>query len=76
MFLSRIANTVPERGDLARINGASTSLACLSRSIGPIITGRLYAVGLNAGYVGIPFWLLGGVSSFAFLQSATLKDHA
>ncbi|KAI0448900.1 major facilitator superfamily domain-containing protein [Xylaria acuta] len=60
---------------LARVNGASASFPCLARSAGPLVTGKLFAVGLNVGYVGIEFWTLSAVASAGAVESWFLRDR-
>ncbi|KAK8034524.1 NACHT and WD domain-containing protein [Apiospora rasikravindrae] len=75
LMLQSIANTASSKDSLARINGASASFSCLSRSLGPIVTGELFTVGLTTGYVGIAFWVLAFVASMGYMESFLLRDH-
>ncbi|KAI0015214.1 major facilitator superfamily domain-containing protein [Xylariomycetidae sp. FL0641] len=70
-----ISDTAPAKVFLARINGAAASFSCLSRSVGPLVTGKLFEVGLHAGYVGMAFWVLGGVALGGAIESLLLRDH-
>ncbi|KAI0383261.1 major facilitator superfamily domain-containing protein [Hypomontagnella monticulosa] len=68
-------NTASSRDFLARINGASASASCLSRSLGPILTGKLFAIGLGIGQVAIAFWTLSAIALLGFVESFFLKDQ-
>ncbi|KAH9907803.1 major facilitator superfamily domain-containing protein [Xylariomycetidae sp. FL2044] len=70
-----ISDTAPARDFLARINGAAASLSCLSRSIGPIVSGKLLEVAFHRGFAGVAFWTLGGVALMGGVESLLLKDH-
>ena len=71
----RVASVVPGKDVLARVNGASASFACLARSVGPVVTGKLLAVGLDLGYAGIAFWTLGAVALLGMTESLVLRDR-
>ncbi|KAL2022193.1 hypothetical protein VTK56DRAFT_6022 [Thermocarpiscus australiensis] len=70
-----ITNTSPSRQALARINGAAASLGCLARSVGPLLSGKLFAASLQSGYLQIPFWTLGAVALVGAVESTFLLDH-
>lgn len=72
---NRITNTSPSSQALAKINGAAASLGCLARSVGPLLTGKLFALGLREGYLQIPFWTLGAVAVLGGLEALLLKDY-
>lgn len=69
-----ISATTPRSEFLARVNGASASFSCLARSVGPLATGKLFAVGLDVGYMGIAFWTLSAVASAGAGESWFLED--
>ncbi|KMU86789.1 hypothetical protein CIHG_04578 [Coccidioides immitis H538.4] len=60
----------------SRINGVAASFGCLARSIGPLISGRLFKWGIQEGYIGIAFWTLSTVAFIGALESFFLLDHA
>lgn len=72
---NRITNTAPSPSFLATINGTAASLGCLARTLGPVISGPLFRLGLQAGYVGLPFWTLGVVSGIGLVISQFLRDY-
>lgn len=65
----------PTKTLLARVNGASASFSCLARSLGPIVAGKIFALGLEQGYAGIAFWTLGVVALIGALESMVLREH-
>lgn len=71
----RITNTVPSPIYLATVNGAAASLGCLARTLGPAVSGPLFRLGLQTGYVGLPFWLLGAITGLGGIVSLYLVDH-
>ncbi|KFY49161.1 hypothetical protein V495_00680 [Pseudogymnoascus sp. VKM F-4514 (FW-929)] len=71
-----ITNTVPSSMYLAKVNGAAASLGCLARTLGPVVSGPLFRLGLQTGYVGLPFWLFGAVTGLGGIVSLYLTDHA
>ncbi|KFY29274.1 hypothetical protein V493_02449 [Pseudogymnoascus sp. VKM F-4281 (FW-2241)] len=71
-----IRNTVPSPIYLATVNGAAASLGCLARTLGPAVSGPLFRLGLQTGYVGLPFWLLGVVTGLGGIVSLYLVNHA
>ncbi|KAH8160069.1 hypothetical protein CIB48_g8178 [Xylaria polymorpha] len=50
------ANSAPSNLVLGTINGVAASSASLCRAFGPIISGILYAIGLESGYSGLAWW--------------------
>ncbi|OBT64777.1 hypothetical protein VE03_06520 [Pseudogymnoascus sp. 23342-1-I1] len=57
-----LANTAPSLLLLGTINGAASSTASFCRGLGPIISGSLYALGLEVGYFGLVWWFTAFVS--------------
>ncbi|KAI1752608.1 MFS general substrate transporter [Xylaria castorea] len=51
-----IADSAPSKLVLGTINGVAASSASLCRAFGPIISGILYAIGLESGYSGLAWW--------------------
>lgn len=73
--MCRLTNTVPSPIYLATVNGAAASLGCLARTLGPAVSGPLFKLGLQIGYVGLPFWLLSVVTGLGGIVSLYLVDH-
>lgn len=48
---------------LGTLNGVATSISAVGRAIGPAIEGWTFSVGLNLGYVILPWWTLAGIAA-------------
>lgn len=65
-----LANAAPSKQVLGTINGIAASTASLCRALGPMLSGALYAVGLQTGYSGLAWWFSGLVTiAGAYLSS-------
>ncbi|KAI1738876.1 MFS general substrate transporter [Xylaria scruposa] len=51
-----LTESAPSKLVLGTINGVAASTASLCRAFGPIISGILYAIGLESGYSGLAWW--------------------
>ncbi|KAI0553456.1 MFS general substrate transporter [Xylaria curta] len=51
-----LTESAPSKLVLGTINGVAASSASLCRAFGPIISGILYAIGLESGYSGLAWW--------------------
>ncbi|KAI9772141.1 MAG: hypothetical protein M1839_002553 [Geoglossum umbratile] len=69
-----ITNSSPSPLYLATINGRAASLGCLARTLGPIVSGPLFRLGLRVGYIGLPFWALGGIAGVGLVVSYFSDD--
>ena len=54
-----ITNSAPTTLTLGTINGVAASTASLCRALGPIVSGLLYSMGMEAGYSGLSWWVTG-----------------
>ncbi|OKL56004.1 hypothetical protein UA08_08670 [Talaromyces atroroseus] len=75
-----LANTVSSPNVLGTVNGLASSVASLSRALGPSITGLLHSKGLHSGFSIIAWWALGivcvlGAIESLFLQSTDQKKE-
>ncbi len=65
---------------MGTINGAAASAASLCRAFGPVLSGMLYARGLDTGYIGLPWWfgalvaVIGGVIALGLEEDKHLDD--
>ncbi|MCJ1269927.1 hypothetical protein MMC22_009820 [Lobaria immixta] len=48
---------------LGTLNGVATSISAVGRAIGPAIEGWTFSVGLNHGYVILPWWTLSAIAA-------------
>jgi len=69
-----INNSAPHPSMLGTVHGLGASTSSAFRTIGPIITGYWYGVGLHQGMVGFGWWALSLVSVVGCLCSFWAKD--
>ncbi|KAL9109788.1 MAG: hypothetical protein Q9227_005657 [Pyrenula ochraceoflavens] len=69
-----ITNSAPSTLVLGTINGVAASTACLARAIGPTVTGFVHAVGLQHGYVGLAWWVMGLMCTLGAVESFWLEE--
>ena len=69
-----INNSAPHPSMLGTVHGLGASTSSAFRTIGPIVTGYWYGVGLHQGMVGFGWWALSLVSVIGCLCSFWAKD--
>jgi MFS family permease len=69
-----INNSAPHPSMLGTVHGLGASTSSAFRTIGPIVTGYWYGVGLHQGMVGFGWWALSLVSVVGCLCSFWAKD--
>lgn len=69
-----INNSAPHPSMLGTVHGLGASTSSAFRTIGPIVTGYWYGVGLRQGMVGFGWWALSLVSIVGCLCSFWAKD--
>lgn len=69
-----INNSAPHPGMLGTVHGLGASTSSAFRTIGPIVTGYWYGVGLQQGMVGFGWWALALVSVAGCLTSFWARD--
>lgn len=47
---------------LGTLNGYATSFSGLGRAVGPALTGAVFSIGVQRGYVIAPWWVLAGIA--------------
>lgn len=47
---------------LGTLNGYATAFSGLGRAVGPAVTGAVFSIGVQRGYVIAPWWLLAGIA--------------
>lgn len=52
---------------LGTLNGVATSVSALGRAVGPAIEGWLFSVGVNMGYMILPWWTLAVIASLGMI---------
>lgn len=66
---------------LGTLNGVATSTTAMGRAIGPAIEGWMFSVGLNSGYVILPWWTLAALAAIGaipvwYLVEMEMEDPA
>ncbi|KAN0070296.1 Major facilitator superfamily domain containing protein [Elaphomyces granulatus] len=69
-----LANAAPSSTVLGSINGVAASIASLSRSFGPTVTGILHTKGLESGFSGLSWWACGVVSVIGAIESCWIEQ--
>lgn len=69
-----IANAAPSKSVLGTINGVAASAACLSRALGPTVTGFFHALGLREGCTGLAWWIAGLICAIGAIESFWMED--
>jgi len=53
-----VNNCCPHPSVLGSVHGIAQSVSSLTRTVGPVLAGWLYGVGLNRGIVGLAWWCM------------------
>jgi hypothetical protein len=69
-----VNNCSPHPSVLGTVHGLGQSVSSFARTMGPMIGGMVYGLGLSRGYVGLVFWLLSCVAVCACLASLLVKE--
>lgn len=69
-----INNSAPHPSMLGTVHGLGASTSSAFRTIGPIVTGYWYGLGLRQGMVGFAWWALALVSVMGCLTSFWARD--
>jgi len=59
---------------LGTLNGVETSIAAAGRTIGPALGGIMFVMGVDVGYMVIPWWAIAGVAAGAALPTFWMED--
>jgi MFS family permease len=57
-----VNNCCPHPSVLGSVHGIAQSVSSLTRTVGPVLAGWLYGVGLNKGMVGLAWWCMSCVA--------------
>lgn len=60
-----LTNSASSLRTLGTLNGFATSSAAIGRAAGPALSGAVFTIGVKAGYVIAPFWMLTLIAMFA-----------
>ncbi|KAK4154181.1 MFS general substrate transporter [Chaetomidium leptoderma] len=69
-----VNNCTPHPSVLGTVHGVGQSVSSFARSVGPVLCGFLYGMGLARGVVGAVFWGLGGVAACNVLASLFVRE--
>lgn len=69
-----LANTIPSKNVMGSVNGLASSVASLSRALGPSITGLLHSQGLRSEHSIIAWWALGIVCMIGAAESLFMEE--
>lgn len=69
-----VNNCCPHPSVLGSVHGVAQSVSSLTRTIGPVLAGWLYGVGLNKGVVGLAWWSMSCVALVGALAGRFVKE--
>jgi len=69
-----VNNCTPHPSVLGTIHGLGQSVSSAARTIGPMMGGWLYGIGLSSGVVGGIWWALAGVAVLGVIASWFVKE--
>ncbi|KJR86684.1 MFS transporter [Sporothrix schenckii 1099-18] len=69
-----VNNCTPHPSVLGSLHGLAQSTSSLARTVGPILSGYLYGLGLNHGLVGAVFWGLSSVAIIGLIASMFVRE--
>ncbi|KAI1085221.1 MFS general substrate transporter [Whalleya microplaca] len=69
-----VNNCTPHPSVLGTVHGLGQSASSLARTLGPVLCGWLYGIGLNRGVVGGVFWGLAGIAVFGLVVSFWVRE--
>ncbi|KAK4191166.1 major facilitator superfamily domain-containing protein [Podospora australis] len=69
-----VNNCTPHPSVLGTVHGIGQSVSSLARTVGPVLCGFLYGLGLARGVVGAVFWGLSGVAVCGIVASLFVHE--
>lgn len=69
-----VNNCTPHPSVLGSLHGLAQSTSSLARTVGPVLSGYLYGLGLKHGLVGAVFWGLSSVAVIGFVASMFVRE--
>ncbi|KAG9251269.1 major facilitator superfamily domain-containing protein [Emericellopsis atlantica] len=69
-----INNCSPHPSVLGTVHGMGQSVSSGARTIGPMVGGFVYGLGLNAGYVGLVWWCLSVIAVLGVVASWFVRE--
>ncbi|KAI0472925.1 MFS general substrate transporter [Xylariaceae sp. FL0804] len=69
-----VNNCTPHPSVLGTVHGLGQSVSSLARTVGPVLCGWLYGLGLSRGVVGAVFWGLAGWAALGLAVSFLVRE--
>lgn len=69
-----VNNCCPHPSVLGSVHGVAQSVSSLTRTVGPVLAGWLYGVGLNKGIVGLAWWCMSGVALIGAVAGRFVRE--
>lgn len=69
-----VNNCTPHPSVLGTVHGVGQSVSSFARTVGPVVGGVLYGLGLEKGVVGGVWWGLSGVAVGGFVASFFVRE--
>ncbi|EME49419.1 hypothetical protein DOTSEDRAFT_68253 [Dothistroma septosporum NZE10] len=69
-----VNNACPHPSVLGTIHGIAQSVSSATRTVGPILAGWIYGVGLNQGIVGLAWWCMAGAALLALVAGRFVQE--
>ncbi|UKZ84136.1 uncharacterized protein TrAFT101_000057 [Trichoderma asperellum] len=70
-----LTNSSASAGTLGTLNGVATSVAEIGRTIGPTMGGLMFNVGVEAGLIVLPWWVMAAIALAAALPVLWMEDR-
>ncbi len=69
-----VNNSCPHPSVLGTLHGIAQSVSSATRTVGPVLFGWLYGVGLEKGVVGTAWWFMGGVAVLGAVAGRLVRE--
>lgn len=69
-----LTNSSASANTLGTLNGVATSVAAIGRTIGPLVGGWMFSVGVEAGYIVLPWWSIAALAALGALPVFWMED--
>lgn len=69
-----VNNCCPHPSVLGSVHGIAQSVSSLTRTVGPVLAGWLYGVGLNEGTVGLAWWCMSCVALIGAVAGRFVRE--
>ena len=69
-----VNNCCPHPSVLGSVHGIAQSVSSLTRTVGPVVAGWLYGVGLNWGVVGLAWWCMSCVALIGAVAGRFVRE--